>query len=118
LRIAARLLQPGAIAPDLSGQDVRLALILDGPFALPEVLYNLSATRLNMAGTTVEGLQASGHARVRAEDIIVPVRASARRITGFDAVAGGTITNVRLAGQLGVAGRRIVPDNMSPVSDR
>ena len=117
-RVAARLLRPGAIAPDLSGQDVRLALVLDGPFARPEVLYNLSATRLTMSGTTLEGLQASGHARVRADDIVVPVRAHATRITGFDAIAGGTIRNVSLAGQLGVAGTRLVSDNMILLSDR
>jgi translocation and assembly module TamB len=118
LRVAARLLQPGAIAPDLSGQDVRLALVLNGPFALPEVLYDLSATRLTMAGTTVEGLRATGHARVRAEDIVVPVRARATRITGFDAIAGGTIANVTLSGQLGIAGTRLVSDNMLLNSDR
>ena len=118
LRVAARLLEPGAIAPDLSGQDVRLALVLNGPFALPEVLYNLQATRLTMAGTTIEGLQASGHARVRADDIIVPVQARAARIAGFDAVAGGTIRNVTLAGQFGVTGTRLVSDNMYLLSDR
>lgn len=118
LRVAARLLQPGAIAPDLSGQDVRLTMVLDGPFVTPEVLYNLSAVRLTMAGTSVEGLQASGHARVRADDIIVPVRAHATRITGFDAVAGGTIRDVSLAGQLGIAGTRLVSDNMFLLSDR
>ncbi len=118
LRIAARLLRPGAIAPDLSGQDVRLALVLDGPFALPEVLYDLRATRLVMAGTGIEGLHATGHARVRADDIVIPVRARAARITGFDAVAGGTIANVTLAGELGVTGTRLVSDNMFLRSDR
>ena len=117
-RVAARLVQPGAIAPDLSGQDVRLALVLDGPFALPEVLYNLSAARLTMAGTSLQGLQATGRARVRPGDIIVPVRARAARIDGFDAVAGGTITNVTLAGELGVTGTRLVSDNMFLRSDR
>ncbi|HYD12483.1 MAG TPA: translocation/assembly module TamB domain-containing protein [Allosphingosinicella sp.] len=118
LRVAARLLRPGAIAPDLSGQDVRLALVLNGPFALPEVLYDLRAARLTMADSSLEGLQASGHARVRADDIVVPVRARAARLTGFDAIAGGTITNVTLAGELGVTGTRLVSDNMFLRSDR
>lgn len=118
LRVAARLLQPGAIAPDLSGQDVRLALVLNGPFARPEVLYNLSAAQLTMAGATIERLQASGHAQVRAGDIIVPVRAHAARITGYDAIAGGSLANVTLVGQLGVTGLRLVSDNMLLNSDR
>jgi translocation and assembly module TamB len=117
-RVAARLLRPGAIAPDLSGQDVRLALVLDGPFATPDMLYRLSATRLTMADTTLHGLYATGHARVRAEDIVVPVQARVARIDGFDAVAGGTITNVSLAGRIGVTGTRLVSDNMALRSDR
>jgi len=117
-RVAARLLEPGAIAPALSGNDVRLAMVLNGPFAMPEMLYNLSATRLTMAGTTIRGLQARGHARVRAEDIVVPVQARAARIEGFDAVAGGSINNVSLTGQIGVTGLRMVSDNMILRSDR
>ena len=35
LRVAARLGQAGIIAPNLSGRDVRLALVLNGPFATP-----------------------------------------------------------------------------------
>jgi translocation and assembly module TamB len=117
-RVAGRLVQPGAIAPALSGQDVRLALVLNGPFATPEVLYRLNAARLTMATTTIEGFAATGHARVRAEDIVVPVRATATRITGFDAIAGGTISDVSLAGEIGIAGTRLVSDNMFVRSDR
>lgn len=118
LRVAARLLQPGAIAPDLSGQDVRLSMVLNGPFALPEVLYDLRATRLTLADATIIGLQASGHARVRADDIVIPVRARAAQITGYDAIAGGRLANVTLSGQLGVTGLRLVSDNMLLNSDR
>src|SRR3546814_3766255 len=49
LRVAARLLQPGAIAPNLNGRDVQLAMVLNGPFATPVVAYDLhrKSTRLN-----------------------------------------------------------------------
>ena len=117
-RVAARLIQPGAIAPDLSGRNLQLALILNGPFATPGVAYDLRADRLNFATTTVEGLRAVGSARVRSGDIIVPVSARATRILGFDAVAGGTIANVRLDGELGIAGTRMVSDNLRLRSDR
>ena len=118
LRVAGRLLQPGAIAPDLSGRDVRLAFILDGPFATPGVSYRLSAARLAFGGTTIEGLRAVGSARVRSEDVIIPVSATADRILGFDAVAGGTIANVTMNGELGLAGTRLVSDNLILRSDR
>ncbi|WP_114952836.1 translocation/assembly module TamB domain-containing protein [Sphingosinicella terrae] len=118
LRLATRLIQPGAIAPDLSGRDVRLALVLNGAFATPSVAYDLQAARLTFDTTTLEGFRARGAARVRAEDIIIPISAQARRIVGFDAVAGGTLTNVRLDGELGLAGTRLVSDNLRIRSDR
>lgn len=118
LRIAARLLQPGAIAPNLSGRDVQIALILNGAFATPSVAYDLRAARLTLDETTIEGLRAVGSARVRADDIIVPVSARANRILGFDAIAGGTITNITMNGDLGVQGARIVSDNLRVRADR
>jgi translocation and assembly module TamB len=118
LRIAGRLLEPGAIAPNLAGRDVSLTMILNGAFASPNVLYELRAASLAFGGTTIEGLRALGNARVRAGDIVVPVSARASRILGFDAVAGGTIADVRLDGQLGIAGTRLVSDNMILRSDR
>ncbi|HVQ10005.1 MAG TPA: translocation/assembly module TamB domain-containing protein [Allosphingosinicella sp.] len=118
LRIAGRLLEPGAIAPNLAGRDVNLTVILNGAFATPGVLYELRAARLDFGGTTIEGLRAVGRARVRAGDVVVPVSARAARILGFDAVAGGTIANVRLDGELGIAGTRLVSDNMILRSDR
>jgi len=118
LRLAARLIEPGAIAPDLSGRDVRLAMILNGPFRTPGVAYELNAASLTFAGTTLENLRAVGAARVRADDIVVPVSARAGRIRGFDLVAGGTLENVTLNGQAGIAGTRLVSDNMILRSDR
>jgi len=118
LRIAGRLIAPGAIAPDLSGRDVRFAMVLNGPFATPGVAYQLRAARLSFGGTTIEGLSAAGSARVRAEDIVIPVSARADRILGFDAVAGGTIANVTMNGELGLAGTRLVSDNLILRSDR
>ncbi|MGQ0661449.1 translocation/assembly module TamB domain-containing protein, partial [Sphingosinicella sp.] len=118
LRLAARLTEPGAIAPDLSGRDVQIAMILNGAFATPSVAYDLRAARLTMAGTTIEGLRAVGSARVNADDIIVPVSAQASRILGFDTLAGGTIANVALDGELGITGTRLVSDNMRLRADR
>ena len=118
LQVAARVIQPGALAPGFTGRDVRLALVLDGPFATPRVLYDLRAGSLTFDTTTVQGLRATGSARVRGEDIILPVSARAERIIGFDAVAGGPLTNVRIDGDLGITGARVVSDNLRLRSDR
>ncbi|HKR24428.1 MAG TPA: translocation/assembly module TamB domain-containing protein, partial [Allosphingosinicella sp.] len=118
LRVAARLTRPGAIAPDLAGRDVRLAMILNGPFATPGIAYRLEAASLSFGGATIEGLRATGSARVRAEDIVIPVSARANRMLGFDAVAGGALANVTMNGQIGIAGTRLVSDDMMLRSDR
>src|SRR5205085_11359764 len=107
-----------AVGQELPGEDVRVGLVFNGPFALPYVIYDISATRLTMADATIEGRRASGHPRGRAADIVIPVRARSTRITGYDAVAGGTLANVTLSGQLGVTGLRLVSDNMILLSDR
>ena len=49
---------------------------------------------------------------------IVPVSATADRILGFDAVAGGTVERVTLNGEIGVAGTRLVSDNLLLRSNR
>ena len=118
LRLAARLIEPGAISPGLQGRDVRLAMILNGPFARPGIAYELRAASLTLDGTTIQGLRAVGSARIRSDDIIIPVSARADRILGFDAVAGGALTGVTMDGEIGVAGARLVSDNLVVRSNR
>src|SRR3546814_13100294 len=67
---------------------------------------------------TVEGLQASGQARVDADALMIPVNAQARRITGLDVAAGGRLENIRLNGDLAIKGPRLLSDNMKIRSDR
>jgi translocation and assembly module TamB len=118
LRVAARLLQPGAIAPNLRGRDVRVALVLNGRFATPRVAYDLQAATMGFGAIAVEGLRATGAARVDADRIVVPISARARRVTGFDESVGSLMTNVALDGTLGISGTRILSDNLRLRSDR
>src|SRR3546814_4010888 len=81
-------------------------------------LYRLTAGAIGFDEITVEGLQASGQARVDADAIMIPVNAQARRITGLDVAAGGRLENIRLNGDLAIKGPRILSDNMKIRSDR
>ncbi|HEX8256060.1 MAG TPA: hypothetical protein VF589_00395, partial [Allosphingosinicella sp.] len=118
LRVAARLLKPGAIAPALTGRDVQVAMVLNGAFATPVVAYDLRAAALGFGETTVEGLTARGRARIDTDRITLPISARARRITGLNAAVGGLLTNVTLDGTLNMAGSRILSDNLRIRSDR
>ena len=118
MRVAARLLQPGAIAPNLTGRDVRLALVLNGGFATPRVAYDLQAASMGFGAMALQGLRATGGARIDTDRIIVPISARVGRITGFDASIGSLMTNVALDGSLAISGTKILSDNLRLRSDR
>jgi translocation and assembly module TamB len=118
LRIEARLLTPGSIAPNLNGRDVRLALLLDGAFARPLVQYELNATAIGFGTTIVQGLRAQGRGRVDADRILIPVSARAARITGLNAAAGGLLTNIAIDGNFALSGDTLLSDDLRIRSDR
>lgn len=118
LRLGFVLLKPSALAENLSGSGLRGQLRLDGAFATPRVRYALDAARLTMNDMGLVNFSASGAATVDADRILIPVQARAARITGLDTVAGGTLANVRLDGDVAIEGPRILSDNMRVRSDR
>ncbi|MDP9414889.1 MAG: translocation/assembly module TamB, partial [Pseudomonadota bacterium] len=118
MRVSARLLQPGAIAPNLRGRDVRVGLTLDGAFNTPVIAYDLQAGALGFNETVVEGLRATGRARIDTDRMTIPISARARRITGLNEAVGGLLTNVAVDGTLNVSGSRILSDNLRIRSDR
>ncbi|HEX8535264.1 MAG TPA: hypothetical protein VF662_13950, partial [Allosphingosinicella sp.] len=117
-RVAARLLEPGAIMPNLRGRDVRVAMVLNGGFGTPTVAYDLQAASMGFADVNVEGLRAVGRARIDADRIVVPISARARRITGLNEAVGSLVTNVAIDGSLAISGTRVLSDNLRIRSDR
>ncbi len=118
LQLAFVLLRPGAVAPALRGSGMRASARLSGAFALPTVEYQANAAVLAVNDIIVETLSLSGKARVDADQVLVPVAGSAARIRGLDTVAGGTLTAVRLDGDLAYADGRILSDNLRLRSPR
>jgi translocation and assembly module TamB len=118
MKLAFVLLRPSALAPNLTGSGLRAMLTLDGAFAAPRVAYRLNAERILMNDVGVERLAATGEARVDPDRILIPVSATATRITGLDTVAGGTLANVRMNGDVAIQGERVLSDNMRIRSDR
>lgn len=110
--VAARLLKPGSIADNLSGRDVRLSAVLDGPFATPTIAYRLNAAALAFGTTGVEGLRAEGRATIDADRILIPVNAYAGRVTGLNAAAGGLLERLSINGDLAWSGGRLLSDNL------
>ena len=118
LRLAANILRPGAIAPALRANGLRATATLDGAFDLPTVEYQANASSLAVNDIVVEGLSLAGKARVDADQIVIPVAGRASRIRGLDTVAGGTLVQVRLDGDLAYSNGRILSDNLRLRSPR
>ncbi|MFC3785754.1 translocation and assembly module TamB [Sphingopyxis italica] len=118
LQFAANILRPGAIAPAVRASGLRATATLDGEFALPTVDYQANANSLAVNDIIVEGLSLAGKARVDADQIVIPVAGRAARIRGLDTVAGGTLVQVRLDGDLAYADGRILSDNLRLRSPR
>jgi translocation and assembly module TamB len=116
--VNAKLLTPGAIAPNLRGRDVTARLVLDGAFQTPTVDYKVRAAAIGFGTTTVENVYAEGLARVNADRILVPLNARAARVTGLNAAIGGLTTNVRIQGDIAIAMPNILSDNLKIRSDK
>ena len=115
--VDAKLLTPGAIAPNLRGRDVLARVVLDGAFATPTVDYKVRAAAIGFGTTTVEDVYAEGLARVNSDRILVPVNARARRVTGLNAAVGGLTDNVRIQGDFAISMPNILSDNLRIRSD-
>ena len=118
LKLDFELLEPATLAENLRGNDLRATLLLGGTFRKPDVKYSLSAGRIAFNDVGLEGLTAQGDARAEDDRMVIPVNARATRITGLDSVAGGKLANVRLTGDIAIAGTRILSDNLRLRSDR
>ncbi|MBH1997759.1 MAG: translocation/assembly module TamB domain-containing protein [Sphingomonadaceae bacterium] len=118
LRINAALLTPGAIMEKVKGRDVRASIILDGPMATPFVDYDISAKSLAFDAAGIENLKASGRAVIDADRIRIPVNATATRVTGLNAAAGGLMNNLRVKGDFAYAAGKLISDNLKIDSDR
>jgi translocation and assembly module TamB len=118
MRVAARLLRPAALAPNLNGRDVRVAAVLNGGFGTPTVLYDVTASALGFDETVAQGLRARGRVEVREDRIVIPIAATAQRITGLNDSVGGLLSDVSLNGTLNYANGRLLSDNMRIRSPR
>jgi translocation and assembly module TamB len=111
-QVNAALLKPGVIAENVSGSDIRLSAVLDGAFARPDVAYRISAGRAAFGSIGIDGLLAQGRATINADRILVPISATARRVTGLNAAAGGLLVNLAVDGDLAWSNGRLLSDNL------
>jgi translocation and assembly module TamB len=118
MRIEARLLRPAALVPNMTGKNVQLKLLLDGTFATASFDYLLTADRAAFDTTGFETVRASGRGRLSRTPVIVPLKLTARRVTGVGDVAGGILGNLSVQGLLRVSSTVLTGDGMILKSDK
>ncbi len=98
--LGAELLRPSALFPNMSGRDIKLRLSLDGPFESAAFTYRLSAPALAFDATGLIDVVAEGAGNLSPNPVAIPVRVSARQVTGIGNVAGGILRNLAVEGKL------------------
>ncbi len=118
LRLKARLLRPAALFPNMTGRDVELRAVLDGPFATAKFDYRITAVRFAFDQTGFENARAAGKGRFSKSPIVLPVRFTAARVTGVGDVAGGILRNLSVDGVLRVTPTMVTGDDLRLKSDK
>ncbi|MCD2314903.1 translocation/assembly module TamB [Sphingomonas sp. IC-11] len=118
LRLRARLLRPAALFPNMSGRDVELRAVLDGPFATAAFDYRITAPRFAFDDTGFEGARVAGKGRLSKSPVLLPARFTAQRVTGVGDVAGGILRNLSVDGVLRVTSTMVTGDDLRLRSDK
>jgi translocation and assembly module TamB len=100
VRVGIDLLRPPALFANMTGRSVRMVWTLDGTFDQADYSYRLTSQGVTFDNTGFVGLRAEGRGRLAPWPMRVPIRLSARAITGIGDVAGAMLANPRIEGWL------------------
>ncbi len=112
IRLGVDLLRPPALFTNMTGTNVRMVWTLDGPFATADYSYRLTSTHVQFDNTGFDQLRAEGRGRLSPWPMRVPLRLSARAITGVGDVAGAMLANPRIEGWLTITPKLVRGDNL------
>ncbi len=118
LTVSAELRDPSKLNARLAGRDVRLNAKLAGSFVDPLIDYKLTAASLTWGPAIFSDLRAAGIVRGGERPLVVPVRATASRITGVGDVAEPLLTNVQIDGPLTFAAGQLKSSALALRTDR
>ncbi|MEO5971849.1 MAG: translocation/assembly module TamB, partial [Sphingomicrobium sp.] len=105
VRVGIDLLRPPALFPNMTGRNVRMVWTLDGPFGQADYAYRLTSPGVTFDKTGFVDVRAEGKGRLSPWPMRVPLRLTAKRITGVGDIAGSILANARLEGMLTVTSK-------------
>ena len=100
LRLGIDLLKTKALFPNMTGKGIRMVWTLDGPFDTADYSYRLTSNFVQFDANAFLGLHAEGRGRLSPWPMRVPIRLSAKYITGIGDIAGAMLANPRIEGWL------------------
>lgn len=100
VRVGVDLLRPSALFPNMTGRQVRMVWTLDGAFERADYSYRLTSPQLVFDDTGFIDVRAEGRGRLGPWPMRVPLRLTARGITGVGDTAGAILANAKLEGVL------------------
>jgi translocation and assembly module TamB len=118
LILRADLLRPPALFPNMTARRISLKALLDGPFRTAAFSYLATAPQLAFDQTGFEDVRAAGKGRLSAAPVSVPIRLTARRVTGVGDVAGGILAGLTVDGVLKVTAKTLTGTGLNFDSDK
>jgi translocation and assembly module TamB len=100
VRLGLDLLRPPALFTNMTGRNVRMLWTLDGPYATARYSYRLTSPSVKFDDTGFVDVRAEGSGKLSPWPMRVPLRLTARAITGVGDVAGAILANAHLDGIL------------------
>ena len=118
VRLGVDLLKPPALFTNMTGKSVRLVATLDGAFDAADYSYRLSSPGVKFDDTGFIDLRAEGRGRMTPWPMRVPIRLTAKAITGIGDVAGAILARPKIEGWLTVTPKLVRGDNLKLTSAR
>jgi translocation and assembly module TamB len=118
VRVHAVLLRPPALFPNMTGRAIELRAILDGAFGTAAFDYRLTAQRFAFDDTGFEDFRAAGRGHFSHVPVLMPIVATAARVTGVGDVAGGILRNITIGGVLRITPKLVLGDDLKLTSDK
>jgi translocation and assembly module TamB len=116
MRLGIDLIKPPALFTNMTGRNVRMVWTLDGPFGSADYSYRLTSPHVQFDNNGFDELRAEGRGKLAPWPMRVPIRLSARYLTGIGDVAGAMLANPTIEGWLTITPKLVRGEDLKLTS--
>lgn len=114
----ARMPGQASLAAGLGTRGLTGHFRVEGAVAEPTIAYRLTADEFRWGEVTMQDFAASGIAKTHDDHVLIPVKATSRRLEGIDIPDKRMLENVRLDGNLAWSNGRLFAERLDLRSNR